>query len=291
MYTALELQRQLQFKFRKMSDIYIYHIPGKKIGVTRNLFKRVTQQQGYKPGEYEVLATSPDIEWISKEETRLQRLHGYKVDFNSYANMAKQNKNKGQMKINVTDQTTTFPVATTQLEAYLNDNKGFKFMVDNVEVRIDAKMITWLKRNARVSHFRKTRSYVYNKSMISFIEELTQESKFKPAKVKEVVPSTNVFDNIRTWADERGIYKQGDTKTQYVKLMEESGELAAALLANDDAEIIDAVGDMVVVLTNLAKLKGFNIEDCISSAYNEIANRVGVMENGTFVKTGVKQTL
>jgi hypothetical protein len=48
---------------------------------------------------------------------------------------------------------------------------------------------------------------------------------------------------------------------------------------------------MVVVLTNLAKLKGFNIEDCIESAYNEIANRTGVMTNGTFVKTGIKQTL
>lgn len=267
-----------------MSDIYIYHIPGKKIGVTRNLFKRVTQQQGYKPGEYEVLATSPDIEWISKEEMRLQRLHGYKVDFNNYANMAKQTKNKGQMKINVTDQTTTFPVATTQLETYLKDNKGFKFMVDNVEVRIDDKMIAWLKRNARISHFRKTRSYVYNKSMTSFIEELTQESKFKPEPTKVVSETVNVYDLIRTWADERGIYKQGDARTQYVKLMEESGELAQALLKNDDAEIVDAIGDMVVVLTNLAKLKGFDIEDCVTSAYDEIKSRQGKMENGTFVK-------
>ena len=46
--------------------IYIYHIPGKKIGVTKNLFKRVTKQQGYKPGEYEILGSSDDIEWISE---------------------------------------------------------------------------------------------------------------------------------------------------------------------------------------------------------------------------------
>lgn len=273
-----------------MSDIYIYHIPGKKIGVTRNLFKRVTQQQGYKPGEYEVLATSPDIEWISKEETRLQRLHGYKVDFNSYANMAKQNKNKGQMKINVTDQTTTFPVATTQLEAYLNDNKGFKFMVDDVEVRLDEKVIAWIKKNARVSHFRKTRSYVYNQSMKSFIAELTSESNFRKAQKAttpqpvEAEEAPNVFDLIRQWADKRGIYKQGDAKTQYVKLMEESGELAQAILKNDEHEFIDAIGDMVVVLTNLARLKGFDIENCITRAYDEIKSREGKMENGTFVK-------
>lgn len=276
-----------------MSDIYIYHIPGKKIGVTRNLFKRVTQQQGYKPGEYEVLATSPDIEWVSKEEKRLQRQFGYSVDFNSYANMEKQNKDKGQMKINVTDQTTTFPVATTELVAYLTANKGFKFMVDDVEVRVDDTIIKWIKSNARISHFRKTRSYVYNQSMKSFISELTSESKFKKPESTSKPKRDNAvsFDLIRDWAEERGIYKSGDVRTQFVKLMEEAGELAEALLHNDDAEIIDAVGDMVVVLTNLAKLKGFNIEDCIESAYNEIANRTGVMTNGTFVKTGIKQTL
>jgi NTP pyrophosphatase (non-canonical NTP hydrolase) len=270
-----------------MSDIYIYHIPGKKIGVTRNLEKRVTQQQGYKQGEYEVLCVSSDIEWISKEEKRLQRLYGYNVDFNSYANMAKQNKDKGKMKINVTDQTTTFPVATTKLEAYLKENKGFKFMVDNVEVRINDKMIAWLKTNARVSHFRKTRSYVYNQSMKSFVQELALESKFKkePKATPFYAPNeANVYDLIRGWAQERGIYANGDSKTQYVKLMEESGELAQALLKEDEAEITDAIGDMVVVLTNLAKLEGLDIEDCVTSAYDVIKTREGKMVNGTFVK-------
>jgi len=283
MYLALELLRQLLFKLNKMSDIYIYHIPGKKIGVTRNLEKRVTQQQGYKQGEYEVLGVSTDIEWVSKEEKRLQRLYGYNVDFNSYANMAKQNKDKGKMKINVTDQTTTFPVATTKLEAYLKENKGFKFMVDNVEVRLNDKMIAWIKANARVSHFRKTRSYVYNQSMKSFVQELTSEAKFK-ASEPSPTGTENQFELIRDWADSRGIYAKGDAKTQYVKLMEEAGELAQALLKEDKPEIIDAIGDMVVVLTNLAKLKGLNIEDCISSAYDVISARQGKMVNGTFVK-------
>ena len=66
--------------------------------------------------------------------------------------------------------------------------------------------------------------------------------------------------------------------------MEEAGELAVALLKDNDKEIKDAIGDMVVVLTNLASLRGFKIEDCINHAYNEIANRTGKMVNGTFVK-------
>ncbi len=38
------------------------------------------------------------------------------------------------------------------------------------------------------------------------------------------------FDIIRTWAETRGLYKEGDPMVQYVKLQEEAGELAKALL-------------------------------------------------------------
>lgn len=92
------------------------------------------------------------------------------------------------------------------------------------------------------------------------------------------------FESIRHWAEQRGIYEKGDPKTQYLKLIEETGELAKAILKNDEEEFVDAIGDCVVVLTNLAKLKGYNIEDCINSAYDVIAKRTGRMSNGTFVK-------
>ena len=95
---------------------------------------------------------------------------------------------------------------------------------------------------------------------------------------------SNEFQPIRDWAQERGIYEKGDPKTQYIKLQEEAGELAKAILKNDNVEFIDAIGDCVVVLTNLAKLKGYNIEDCINSAYDVIAKRKGTMVNGTFCK-------
>ena len=66
--------------------------------------------------------------------------------------------------------------------------------------------------------------------------------------------------------------------------MEEAGELAKALLNKDKPEVIDAIGDMIVVLTNLAALENLNVEDCIDSAYKVIAQRKGKMVNGTFVK-------
>ena len=94
----------------------------------------------------------------------------------------------------------------------------------------------------------------------------------------------NEFQPIRDWAEEKGIFLKGDPKTQCIKLFEEAGELSKSILKNDDEEFIDAIGDCVVVLTNLAKLKGYKIENCINSAYKVIAKRTGEMKNGTFVK-------
>ena len=92
------------------------------------------------------------------------------------------------------------------------------------------------------------------------------------------------FDLIRAWAEKRGLYANGDPKTQALKLVEEVGETCRAILKEDRAEAIDGIGDCVVVLTNLAELLDFRIEDCIREAYNEIKDRKGKMANGTYVK-------
>jgi NTP pyrophosphatase (non-canonical NTP hydrolase) len=66
--------------------------------------------------------------------------------------------------------------------------------------------------------------------------------------------------------------------------MEEAGELGRAILKDNEGEQLDAIGDMVVVLTNLAELLGLSIEECVESAYDVISKRTGKMINGTFVK-------
>lgn len=95
---------------------------------------------------------------------------------------------------------------------------------------------------------------------------------------------TNEFEPIREWATERGLLQKGDAKTQYIKLQEEAGELAKAILKANEEEFVDAIGDCVVVLTNLSAMKGYTIEHCINHAYEEIKNRKGKMVAGTFVK-------
>ena len=252
---------------------YLYHIPGKKIGVTRNLNNRVTEQQGYSPDEYEVLFTSNDIDEVSFMEIELQKSYGYKVDRQSYKNLINKNN---QMQINATEQTSTFPCPLDKLKGRLMDNLNLVWQTPHGEFEITKENIPWIVQNARTSMFNDSRSYIYNKAFY--------EAFFNPKHTPEPYPLPSRFDLIRSWAEDRGIYDKGNSHTQYVKLMEEAGELAEALLKNDRYEIKDAIGDMVVVLTNLAVLEGMQIENCIESAYNEIANRKGEMKNGTFVK-------
>jgi len=246
---------------------YLYHIPGKKIGVTRDLNTRVTLIQGYKENEYEVLEQSDDIDYISDREIELQKSYGYKTDRKLYKNLF------NKMKINATEQTSTFPVPLNKLKGHLMDNIGLKWRTYHGQFEINEQTIPWIMANAKMSMYNDDRSYIYNKAYYeAFIAEPAIE---KPG---------NIFDDIRSWATDKGIYDKGNARTQYLKLMEESGELAEALLKNDEAEIKDAIGDMIVVLTSIAKFKGMFIEDCIKSAYDVIAKRTGKMINGTFVK-------
>jgi NTP pyrophosphatase (non-canonical NTP hydrolase) len=254
---------------------YLYHIPGKKIGVTCDLKDRVTRQQGYTADEYEVLLTSDDIDYISHKEIELQQSYGYKKDRKLYKNLF------NNMKINATEQTSTFPVPITKVKGRLSDNIGLTWQVpDFGQFEITKQNIPWIMMNVKPSMYNENRCYIYNKAFF--------ENKIKPDELVSVSTTqatvNNKFDLIRQWAKDRGIYDKGNSHTQYVKLIEEAGELAKALLKKDKPEIVDAIGDMVVVLTNLAHQEGFAIESCIDSAYDVINKRTGKMINGTFVK-------
>ena len=253
---------------------YLYHIPGKKIGVTRDLSSRVSLIQGYKENEYEVLEQSEDIDYISDREIELQKSYGYKVDRKLYKNLF------NKMKINATEQTSTFPCPTSKLKGRLMDNLGLTWNTEFGQFKITKENVRWIMANVKTSMYNKDRCYIYNKAFY--------EAFFNPKDNVESCLKNNKdcerFDLIRNWAATRGLYDEGNSHTQYVKLQEEAGELAKALLKNDKPEIIDAIGDIVVVLTNLAHLEGYDIEYCIDEAYKVISARTGKMVNGTFVK-------
>jgi NTP pyrophosphatase (non-canonical NTP hydrolase) len=180
-----------------------------------------------------------------------------------------------------------------ELKERLNNNLGQTWDTLHGTFELTKETIEWIVVNAKTSMYNELRSYVYNKA---FFEKFLNKTKSNIEKVKKSVEEgfvlhkqlTNNADRfklIREWAKERGLYAKGDTKTQFCKLMEEAGELGRAILKDDKPEFVDAIGDMIVVLTNLAHLGGFSIEHCIDSAYDEIKNRKGNMKNGTFVKS------
>ena len=280
---------------------YLYHIPGKKVGVTTNLEERVHKQQGYYPGEYEIIETSDDIDFISAGEIIMQRCYGYKVDEVPY-NELKFNKN---MNINVTEQTTTFPCPVNKLKGQLMDNIGMQWETEHGNLDITPDTIRWIMDNVKTSKYNNERCYVYNKAFARYYDNnnahkttladlhvkdqyngKTTSGGLYPVGVRQngINIEKTHFDLIREWASKRDLYKHGDPKTQALKLVEEVGETCRAILKGNHNDIEDGIGDCVVVLTNLAHLCNTDIEHCIESAYNEIKDRTGKMNNGTFKK-------
>ena len=256
----------------KKGKYKIYHIPGKKIGCTTNLKKRVEEAQGYKVGEYEVLFETDDIKEASDAERTLQKDLGYKVDIKPYKELF---KSKYMRTHSSSEATTTFKIPIRDIDANFLADLVIKTTRGTFVLDAQDK-IDWVLDNVHTSQYGPSTCYIYNKAMA----EAGPFEKYDDTHGKEHTS----FKDIRQWGYDKGIIQSGDSKTQYIKLIEEAGELAQALLKNDKKEIKDAIGDMIVVLTNLASLENVMIEDCINQAYQEISNRTGKMINGTFVK-------
>jgi NTP pyrophosphatase (non-canonical NTP hydrolase) len=192
------------------------------------------------------------------------------------------------------------------------DNIGLTWETDHGNFHIDQGTILWILKNVKTSQFSNERCYVYNKAFSRYYDNHfdhrldnakqvvdqyngktrsgalspagTNEDSYECCDEKNPCECMSQFDLIREWAHERGLYDKGDVKTQTLKLLEEAGEICRAVLKDDKEQIIDGIGDCVVVLTNLAELNDISIEDCIDAAYEEISNRTGKMVNGTFKK-------
>ena len=254
----------------KKGKYKIYHIPGVKIGCTTNVKKRVEEEQGYKPGEYDILYETDDIVEASEAERNLQKELKYKTDIKLYKDLFRKKMNKHSSS----QATTTFKISPNDINAEFLKDITLELSEGIYELN-NEDYIDWILNNVHASQFGPGTCYIYNKAF-------TKAFKSNVHAIYET--GTSSFNKIRNWARDRNLYQKGDSKTQYVKLMEEAGELAQALLKQDKVEIKDAIGDMLIVLANLSELEGFKIEDCIDESFNVISKRTGKMVNGTFVK-------
>ena len=92
-----------------------------------------------------------------------------------------------------------------------------------------------------------------------------------------------LIGNIEQWSIDRGLNNSDPTK-QALKILEEMGETASALLKDKRNELIDGIGDVLVTVIIFAQQNGLSAEDCLQVAYDEIKGRKGRLVDGTYIK-------
>jgi NTP pyrophosphatase (non-canonical NTP hydrolase) len=92
------------------------------------------------------------------------------------------------------------------------------------------------------------------------------------------------IQQVKQWHIDRNLIDGASDKDQVCKLIQEVGELSDNVCKNKD--VADDIGDIMVVLINIAERNGLSLEHCLDVAYHDIKDRKGRMVDGIFVKEG-----
>lgn len=84
----------------------------------------------------------------------------------------------------------------------------------------------------------------------------------------------DLIQKVEAWAEERNLIKFENADKQYLKFLEETGELARALLKNDIEEAIDSWGDCLVTVVILAKQLGSPLSTKLYSYEQEVFGKI-----------------
>lgn len=90
--------------------------------------------------------------------------------------------------------------------------------------------------------------------------------------------------DIILWGNKKGILSKSFAPKQFMKFIEESGELSSAILKNKEEDIADSFGDVFVTLIILAAQLNYDPVKCLNMAYEEIKDREGETVDGVFIK-------
>ena len=100
--------------------------------------------------------------------------------------------------------------------------------------------------------------------------------------MQERIEILHWIENIVQWHHDRNLIEGANDKDQFMKLIQECGELSDNICKGKD--ISDDIGDIMVVLINIAERNGLSLTHCLEVAYNDIKDRKGIMIDGVFVK-------
>jgi uncharacterized protein YabN with tetrapyrrole methylase and pyrophosphatase domain len=99
---------------------------------------------------------------------------------------------------------------------------------------------------------------------------------------RKIMSESEYINNIVQWHHDRNLIDGSTDKDQFCKLMQEAGELSDSICKGKD--VSDDIGDMIVVLLNIAERNNLTVEQCLSKAWDDIKDRTGKMVDGIFVK-------
>jgi len=94
--------------------------------------------------------------------------------------------------------------------------------------------------------------------------------------------SNDLEKKIIQWHKDRNLIEGSTDAAQFTKLLEEVDELGVNIVMSQP--VIDDIGDIIVVLINIAERNGLTLWECMYHAYNDIKYRKGKMVDGVFVK-------
>ncbi len=128
-----------------------------------------------------------------------------------------------------------------------------------------------------------------SKALYEYDNLYPNEVKFTDMRrlIKWVSIEDSIFNAIEHWASERGlipVFHKDQIRNQFIKLIEEIGELSKAFQEHNHSDIKDAIGDCIVVLTVLSCQLGYNLGEIMDDVLSEIEQRTGVVKEGIFVK-------
>ena len=98
--------------------------------------------------------------------------------------------------------------------------------------------------------------------------------------MKTTLPS--LINDVTIWHYNRNLINGSSDKDQFHKLIQECAELSDNMCKGRD--IRDDIGDILVVLINIAERNGLTLQECLQVAYDDIKHRKGRMVDGVFVK-------
>ena len=91
--------------------------------------------------------------------------------------------------------------------------------------------------------------------------------------------------NVTEWAKERNILQYGNVFGQCKLLASEVVELLDAIYNGNETEELSELGDILVVCTIIARMRGFTLQEAYNVAWNKIQDRKGKLnKDGVFVK-------